>query len=185
MTDPEVELAGRFTSPVAEDEGRYTPGRIGLRAFVSRSERPRRRNRLAKVGSSTSGADPGPEDLRPGDGQRCVPGGEPAVNSATSWSRPGTPTMLVPADIPADEDEVLYARRLIAQRCLVRRRQEPDMAVDSGQVVAVAGNAGQGPPVHVSRPLACVTATRWSASRAARSLASTGSRRNRSNSERT
>ena len=52
----------------------------------------------------------------------------PAASSATRWSRPGRLTADVP-EIPADEDEVVYARRLVAQRCLYGVDKNP-VAVD-------------------------------------------------------
>ncbi len=52
----------------------------------------------------------------------------PAASSATRWSRPGTRTAACRA-IPPDEDEVLHARRLVAQRCLYGVDKNP-LAVD-------------------------------------------------------
>ena len=45
-----------------------------------------------------------------------------------SWSRPGTAHDCVPT-IPPDEDELLHARRIVAQRCLYGVDKNP-MAVD-------------------------------------------------------
>ena len=73
-------------------------------------------------------ADSRPEGLRPGDGLRRVPGrGLPAA-WRRCWSRPGTPTTAC-RRIPPDEDEILHARRIVAQRCLYGVDKNP-MAVD-------------------------------------------------------
>jgi hypothetical protein len=55
--------------------------------------------------------------------------------------------------IPLDEDEALYAQRMIAQRCLYGLDKN-QMAADLAKVVAVAGDAGQGSPVYVPGSLA-------------------------------
>ena len=57
----------------------------------------------------------------------------------------------VPA-IPPDEDEVIYARRLIAQRCLYGVDQQP-RGGGSCQGFAVARDAGEGPCAHLRGPL--------------------------------
>ena len=73
-------------------------------------------------------ADPRPQGLRPGDGLGRVPGrGLPPARrrAGRGLARPrrACPT------IPPDEDEVLYARRLVAQRCLYGVDKNP-VAVD-------------------------------------------------------
>jgi hypothetical protein len=77
-------------------------------------------------------ADPRPQGLRPGHGLGRVPsrGLPPARRRAQS--RPGTLTASVPA-IPPDEDEVIFARSLIAQRCLYGVDRNP-VAVDLAKV---------------------------------------------------
>ena len=54
-------------------------------------------------------------------------------------------------DIPPDEDEVIFARRLVAQKCLYGIDRNP-MAVDLGQGLAVAEHAGARPSAHVRGP---------------------------------
>ena len=54
--------------------------------------------------------------------------------------------------IPPDEDEVVFARRLIAQRCLYGVDQQP-RGGGSRQGLAVARDAGQGPRAHLRGPL--------------------------------
>ena len=56
----------------------------------------------------------------------------PAASSATRWSRRGTLTTKC-LTIPPDEDEVIFARRLVAQRCLYGVDRNP-MAVDLAKV---------------------------------------------------
>ena len=82
---------------------------------------------LERLGDADARADPRPEGLRPGDGLRRVPGRSlPAARrrAGQGLARP----QQVPR-IPPDEDEVLHARRLIAQRCLYGVDKNP-MAVD-------------------------------------------------------
>jgi hypothetical protein len=52
--------------------------------------------------------------------------------------------------IPPDEDELLFARRLVAQRCLYGVDRNP-MAVDLAKL-PLARHHGQGPPLHLPRP---------------------------------
>ena len=56
-------------------------------------------------------------------------------------------------EIPPDEDEVLYARRLVAQRCLYGVDRNP-MAVDLAKLSLWLATLAQGPPVHLPRPRA-------------------------------
>ena len=73
-------------------------------------------------------ADPRPQGLRPGDGLGRVPGrGLPPARRRARRGL-GTRTAGVP-EIPADEDEVIFARRLVAQRCLYGVDRNP-VAVD-------------------------------------------------------
>jgi hypothetical protein len=54
--------------------------------------------------------------------------------------------------LPADPEERLaLARRLVADRCPLRRRQEPYGDRD-GEALALAGHAAEGPSVRVPRP---------------------------------
>ena len=55
--------------------------------------------------------------------------------------------------LPADEDEDLRARRLVAQRCLYGVDKKPD-GDRPRQIIAVAGDLGARPRVHVPRPCA-------------------------------
>ena len=55
--------------------------------------------------------------------------------------------------LSADDEPLLYARRLVAQRCLYGVGQEP-VRGRFGQAVPVAGDPGPRPRVHVSRPRA-------------------------------
>ena len=87
----------------------------------------------------------------------------PAASSATRWSRPGTPTAECPT-IPPDEDEVIFARRLVAQRCLYGVDRNPvavDLAKMSLWLVTLARTTRS--PSSTTR---CATATRSSGSRA-------------------
>ena len=63
--------------------------------------------------------------------RRWAPGrswSTPAASWPSCWSRPGTPTTAC-RRIPPDEDEILHARRIVAQRCLYGVDKNP-MAVD-------------------------------------------------------
>ena len=63
-----------------------------------------------------------------------------------AWQRPRRH-----AEDPADETPELFAQRHDGPALPVRRGQEPD-GRRSGQAVAVAGDTGQGPSLHVPRP---------------------------------
>ena len=113
--------------PTAEDKRRYTKGQIELRI-----ERSQRSVRYAKASVETG--TPHPQlildlkvcDPAMGSGaflvEACRQLGDELIKS---WHAHN----MVPEDIPADEDEVLYARRLVAQRCLYGVDKNP-MAVD-------------------------------------------------------
>lgn len=115
LCDPEVELPEIY-QPSREDKKRYTAGEIQTR--VVQSQRAIEYAQLAReVGS------PHPAQIL--DLKVC----DPAMGSGAflvetcrqlgdhlidAWAAHN----LTPTDIPPDEDEVLYARRLVAQRCL-------------------------------------------------------------------
>ncbi len=74
-------------------------------------------------------ADPRSQGLRSGDGLGRLPGrGLPAAGRAAG-RRPGRAGPRRGPTIPADEDEELHARRLVAQRCLYGVDRNP-LAVD-------------------------------------------------------
>ena len=78
--------------------------------------------------------------------------------------------------IPPDEDEILHARRIVAQRCLYGVDKNP-MAVDLAKLsLWLATLAKDHPFTFLDH--ACGVAIRWSVCRASRSRGSTGSRRN-------
>ena len=99
--------------------------------------------------AADAGADPRPEGLRPGDGLGGVSGrGVPAARrrAGRGLARPRSR----PA-IPPDEDEIAARPPARGPALPLRRGQEPD-GRRPRQAVAVAGDAGQGPPLHLPRP---------------------------------
>jgi hypothetical protein len=115
LCDPEAELPQVY-QPSNEDKKRYTTGELDAR--IRASEKAIEYAKLAReVGT------PHPSQIL--DLKIC----DPAMGSGAflvetcrqlgdhlidAWAAHG----LTPTDIPPDEDEVLYARRLVAQRCL-------------------------------------------------------------------
>lgn len=126
LCDPEADLSEVY-QPSREDRKRYTAGELDAR--VRASERAIEYAKLAReVGT------PHPSQIL--DLKIC----DPAMGSGAflvetcrqlgdhlidAWAAHN----LTPNDIPPDEDEVLYARRLVAQRCLYGVDKN-DMAVD-------------------------------------------------------
>lgn len=115
LADPEIELPSVY-KPSREDKRRYTAGELVIREKLSEKAVEHARQ-AREVGS------PHPSQIL--DLKIC----DPAMGSGAflvetcrqlgdhlidAWAAHD----LVPTDIPPDEDEVLYARRLVAQRCL-------------------------------------------------------------------
>ena len=73
--------------------------------------------------------DAGAESLRSGDGLRRLSGRGLPRAWRRGWSKPGRAGRETRPRIPADEDEELHARRLVAQRCLYGVDKNP-RAVD-------------------------------------------------------
>ncbi|WP_437202059.1 Eco57I restriction-modification methylase domain-containing protein [Planctomicrobium sp. SH664] len=126
MVDPAVELP-KVYEPTREDKRRYTQGELAMR--VRLSEKAMEAAKAARAGGS-----PHPYQIL--DLKVC----DPAMGSGAflvevcrqlgdelvaAWHAHDC----LPTDIPPDEDELLYARRLIAQRCLYGVDKNP-MAVD-------------------------------------------------------
>ena len=84
--------------------------------------------RAARAGCD-AGAGARPQGLRPGHGLGRLPGRGLPRDRASVWSRPGSAGQDKQPTIPADEDEELHARRLVAQRCLYGVDKNP-RAVD-------------------------------------------------------
>ena len=72
--------------------------------------------------------DPRPEGLRPGHGLRGVPRRRLPLAGRVAGEGLARPQVRA-EDIPPDEDEILHARRIVAQRCLYGVDKNP-MAVD-------------------------------------------------------
>ncbi len=142
---------GRWSSSRRDERRRcgshYTP------RVAHRADRPQdaRADPGAAWRAADAGADPRPEGLRPGDGLGRVPGrgcrqlGDALVKAwhvheqaAADSAGRGRDAARPPARRPA---------------LPLRRGQEPDGG-RPGQAVALAGDAGEGPPLHVPRPRA-------------------------------
>lgn len=126
LADPETDLSTVY-EPSREDKRRYTTGELAARIRLSEKA----------IGAAKQAREVGtPHPYQILDLKIC----DPAMGSGAflvetcrllgdelikAWYAHD----LVPTDIPPDEDEVLYARRLIAQRCLYGVDKNP-MAVD-------------------------------------------------------
>jgi len=113
--------------PTAEDKRRYTKGQIELR--IERSQRS-----IGYAEASVEIGTPHPQQIL--DLKVCDPAMGSGAFLVEACRQLGDELMkswhaheMVPDDIPPDEDEVLYARRLVAQRCLYGVDKNP-MAVD-------------------------------------------------------
>lgn len=126
LCDPEAPLAEVY-QPSKEDKRRYTQGEIDAR--IRLSERAIEQAMQARVIGT-----PHPSQIL--DLKIC----DPAMGSgaflveacrqlADELVKAWYAHQLVPTDIPPDEDEVLYARRQVAQRCLYGVDKN-EMAVD-------------------------------------------------------
>ena len=141
----------------AAADRRAPPLRLALHAALAhRADRAHdaasRSSNAARASGPDARADPRPEGLRPGDGLRRVPGrGVPAARRRAGRRR-GACTRRTPA-IPARRGRGRPRAPARRPALPVRRGQEPDRG-GPGQAVAVAGDAGEGPPVHVPRPRA-------------------------------
>lgn len=115
LHDAESELPGIY-QPTREDKKRYTKGEIETR--VKQSERA--------IGFAKKARDFGvPHPSQILDLKLCDPAMGSGAFLVEACRQLGDELIkawyahdAVPTDIPPDEDEVLYARRLIAQRCL-------------------------------------------------------------------
>ncbi|MBA2116684.1 DNA methyltransferase [Bremerella alba] len=115
LCDPEVELPEIY-QPSKEDKKRYTAGEIQARVLQSKQA-----IEYAKLAREVGTPHPAQIldlkicDPAMGSGaflvETCRQLGDHLIDA---WASHG----LTPADIPPDEDEVLYARRTVAQRCL-------------------------------------------------------------------
>jgi hypothetical protein len=126
LVDSGVELPAVY-EPSREDKRRYTKGE--LEARIRQSEKGIEHARLAReVGTPhpTQILDLKICDPAMGSGaflvETCRQLGDELVKAWYAHD-------LLPTDIPPDEDELLYARRLVAQRCLYGVDRNP-MAVD-------------------------------------------------------
>ena len=113
--------------PSREDKKRYTPGELQARIRLS-EKAVEAAKRARQVGT------PHPSQIL--DLKICDPAMGSGAFLVEACRQLGDELVkawyahdLVPTDIPPDEDEVLYARRLIAQRCLYGVDKN-DMAVD-------------------------------------------------------
>ncbi len=152
--------------------------RLALHAALA--DRADRRARPSADPGTRSAPNPTPEQIL--DLKVC----DPAMGSgaflvaacrflAECWSRPGTPQLRA-EDIPPDEDEILHARRLVAQRCLYGVDKNP-MAVDLAKLsLWLATLAKDHPFTFLDHALRCGDSLVGLTRR--RSSGSTGSRRN-------
>ena len=173
--DAEHRAAGRAWSAA---ERRAPPLRLALHAArahrADRAHDARADPRAAAASDADAGADPRPQGLRPGDGLGRVPGrGLPPARRRAGRGLAGARRPM--PTIPADEDEVLLRPAAGRAALPLRRGQEPDGG-RPGEAVALAGDAGEGPPVHVPRPRAAARRLAGRADAASRSRRSTGSR---------
>lgn len=126
LWDPEAELPTLY-SPSREDKLRYTKGELETR--LRQSERAIELAKLAREKGS-----PHPAQIL--DLKICDPAMGSGAFLVETCRQLGDELIkgwyahnAVPTDIPPDEDEVLFARRLVAQRCLYGVDKN-DMAVD-------------------------------------------------------
>lgn len=126
LADPEADLTTVYV-PSREDKRRYTKGELAARIRLS-EKAVEAANKAREIGT------PHPSQIL--DLKICDPAMGSGAFLVETCRKLGDELIkawyahdLVPTDIPLDEDEVLYARRLIAQRCLygVDKNQ---MAVD-------------------------------------------------------
>ena len=170
---PDIVPAGALVLQPTDERRRsgshYTP-----RSLTEPIVRTTLRPILERLGADADArADPRPEGAATRRWARARSWSRRAASSPRRWSRPGTRTAPRPT-LPPDEDALLHARRLVAQRCLYGVDKNP-MAVDLGQAVALARDAGQGPPVHLPRPRLRARRLAGRPDRASRSRRSTGS----------
>lgn len=126
LADPTADLSAVY-EPSREDKQRYTKGELDAR--IRQSEKAVEYARLAReVGA------PHPSQIL--DLKICDPAMGSGAFLVEACRQLGDKLIeawhahdLLPTDIPPDEDEVLYARRLVAQRCLYGVDKNP-MAVD-------------------------------------------------------
>ncbi len=134
LTRPRRRTSSRPGAMVLAAEPGAAPVGLALHATVpDRADRAHGTPRpcssaLRATMARTPDGDPRPEGLRPGDGFGCVPRRSLPPARARRSSQPG-PHTAIGRDIPADEDEVTLARRLVAQRCLYGVDRNP-VAVD-------------------------------------------------------
>ena len=115
LHDPESELPSVW-EPTAADKKRYTKGEIAARIRLSENQ--------VKFAEQAREKDvPHPAQIL--DLKICDPAMGSGAFLVEACRQLGDHLIaawhahdMVPSDIPADEDEVLYARRLVAQRCL-------------------------------------------------------------------
>ncbi|MHB8900024.1 MAG: Eco57I restriction-modification methylase domain-containing protein [Thermoguttaceae bacterium] len=126
MVDRETELPAIYV-PTAEDKRRYTKGELDLRIRLSEKA-------IEAAKAARQIGTPHPAQIL--DLKICDPAmGSGAFLVEACWQL-GEELVAawhahdcLPTDIPPDEDELLYARRVIAQRCLYGVDKNP-MAVD-------------------------------------------------------
>ncbi len=134
------------------DERRRSGSHYTPRSSPSRSSARRSNRSSNSLGDPADArADPRPEDLRPGDGLRRVPGG----SLPATWRRAGQGLARAQAGAAGFRRMRMSPARPPADRPALplRRGQEPD-GRGPGEAVALAGDAGQGPSLYVpgSRP---------------------------------
>ncbi len=115
LCDPQTPVPDRYT-PSKEDKRRYTHGELDARILVSeRAIEYAKRARQKSTPHPSQILDLKICDPAMGSGaflvETCRQLGDELIKA---WYAHDS----VPTDIPPDEDEVLYARRLVAQRCL-------------------------------------------------------------------
>lgn len=126
LADPEADMPTVY-EPSSEDKRRYTKGELATRIRLS-EKAVEAAMQAREVGT------PHPAQIL--DLKICDPAMGSGAFLVETCRQLGDELVaawyahnLVPADIPPDEDELLYARRLIAQRCLYGVDKN-DMAVD-------------------------------------------------------
>lgn len=115
MYDPDAELP-KLYEPSKEDKQRYTKGEIEAR--IRQSEK-----RIEYAKAARAKGVPHPNQIL--DLKVCDPAMGSGAFLVETCRQLGNELIkawyahdMIPADIPPDEDEVLYARRTVAQRCL-------------------------------------------------------------------